>query len=586
MPESKIGPTGYLARWALIALMCMAGTLALQSMGGAQAQAQNEPLSLGTITVNDVTDPSCPAGYSCQGIQVTCPGLSVARQGFIATIDPAVPTEAVAVFSSGGGGVTYWGDAAAAQAAIGELRQQGFMIVQHRWMRAWYQADPGEQPGPALSACRSATLYRWVYDNLYVPLGLDPPVGECGFCITGSSGGASQASFPLTHYGLDVILDAVVPTGGPAHGSISKGCLQTAGEEDYWFAPSEANTIDRSYGYGSDGPCSQHDPTATPQWDCDSLAVAGRDHYHPSTRVHFIFGKEDGGVARSHATDYHAALGQGASPHLAWELVASGHVVQLTTEGAQAIKKALLASTSGGATSPSPAPTPITTQCDSPTGSITTGPTAELDPRSVTLTSASRKAPVRTAVMLSGRVEADDPSCREGVSVQIRRRVLGTTEFLNAALVETGEDGTFQKAVEIQANADYIAFLRGREPCAESISAAVTVLAKPLLEAQADPVVVSKGARFFVYGRLYPAHPDTRVVLLTRKDGVWTDVGRTTLDRNSAYKFERKAVWEGRRAFRVEWRNHDKDHERAKSSRLIVRIRVARTSDTGGTRSR
>ena len=52
-------------------------------------------------------------------------------------------------------------------------------------------------------------MARWVYDNLHG--------GSSGAasCATGNSGGAMQVSFLLSHYGLEEILSAVVPTGGP-----------------------------------------------------------------------------------------------------------------------------------------------------------------------------------------------------------------------------------------------------------------------------------------------------------------------------------------------------------------------------------
>jgi hypothetical protein len=72
--------------------------------------------------------------------------------------------------------------------------------------------------------------------------------------LIGNSGGASRSSCALSHYGLESLLDAAVPSGGPPHAAQTKGCLRTSGQEAYWYDSGASATID-SYGFqGTSGP--------------------------------------------------------------------------------------------------------------------------------------------------------------------------------------------------------------------------------------------------------------------------------------------------------------------------------------------
>lgn len=307
-----------------------------------------DPLPLGTLTTTSHEDSSCPAGHTCQAFDVICPMLQDSRSGFLAKAEPTVQTRGVVVLASGGHGTAYWAKSSTSEALIQDLQNEGFLVVQFRWTKSWLKSKKAEEAGPARVACRPATVVRWVYDNYYSPLGIDPALGECGFCISGNSGGSSQVSYPLSHFGLDSILDAVVPTAGPAHAALSKGCLRVSGEEDYWFDWGESANIDGSYGYGEGGPCAVNDATWTSRWDEDSLDALDRDQYHASTRVHVIFGDDDykRTVSWFHATDYIDRLIGAGSPYVTLEIVRAGHTIHDYPDGAAAIKAALLASAS------------------------------------------------------------------------------------------------------------------------------------------------------------------------------------------------------------------------------------------------
>jgi hypothetical protein len=95
---------------------------------------------------------------------------------------------------------------------LAELSAAGFRTVQLQWIDGWLFASPGKEEGHVRLACRPATVARWVHDHLH------EPSPSAAFCATGNSGGASQISYMLSHYGLEEILAAVVPSGGPPMG--------------------------------------------------------------------------------------------------------------------------------------------------------------------------------------------------------------------------------------------------------------------------------------------------------------------------------------------------------------------------------
>jgi hypothetical protein len=167
-------------------------------------------------------------------------------------------------------------------------------------------------------------------------------VGEAGFVITGNSGGASQVGYALTHYGLDEIVDVVIPTGGPPHSALAKSCMDNPAERGYWFDLGTRQFIDRGFGfYDGNGPAARQDSAFIPRWLEESHATGGNDYFHPRTRVHFIIGANDGGM-RTIAADYYTRLRAEGTPFLAWELAPNTpHLVISTEAGRAALRNAI-----------------------------------------------------------------------------------------------------------------------------------------------------------------------------------------------------------------------------------------------------
>jgi hypothetical protein len=302
------------------------------------------PWPLGTLTLNGQSDPAVPAGYSSLGYVVSCPGVAQDARGFLAVAAHRGIPRGVIVFCTGGGGMGYWSDhLPEAHAMAEELRDMGFTIVQVRWGVNWLETIAGNEAGQAHLGCRPATVFKHIYETYYAPLGVLPSrIGEAGFCITGNSGGASQVGYALTHYGLDDILDVVIPTGGPPHSALAKSCMTNADERGYWFDLGTRQFIDRGFGFYMNGPAARQDAAFIPRWQEESHSTGGNDYVHPKTRVHFIIGGNDRGM-QTIGGDYFQRLRSEGTPHLAWEIAPNTpHLVISTEIGRAALKNAIL----------------------------------------------------------------------------------------------------------------------------------------------------------------------------------------------------------------------------------------------------
>jgi Calx-beta domain-containing protein len=316
--------------------------LVLLSAGLAAAPPAAAAEPLGALTVTGTGDGSCPAGHACTRFTVSCPGVSVDRDGFYAVSpSPAGTPRGVIVFFSGGSGTLYWGPDDPAEAALVERlhTQHGYVVVQVRWQGNWQAAPSGQAAGLPAVSCRPATVIEHLYDAVFLPLGLAVTPGICGFCVTGTSGGSAQAAYAISHFGLDDVLQGVFPVSGPTHAAISEGCRRDVREEDLYWYPNGAS-IDEAYGFlTKNGPCFKHDPSWDPTWEADAVDAPGADHLHPGTRVHLILGEADI-PQRTRGEDYVRTLTDGGSPYVEVSLVDDmGHA--LNAGGIAALEDAL-----------------------------------------------------------------------------------------------------------------------------------------------------------------------------------------------------------------------------------------------------
>jgi len=301
-------------------------------------------MALGTLSLLTNVHPPCITGSTCYAFKVAnCPAVSLPARGRLATAAPTTTARGVMVFFSGGDGSALWSDGNGLDGAfLDDLRAQGFWIIQVGWIDGWTMAAPGEDSGSAHLACRPATVVRWAYDNVYVPLGLVHTPERCGFCITGNSGGSSQVAYALTSYGLDSILDGAFPTSGPTHAAQEKGCV--LGPQHYAYAEAEAQRFDDAAGYnGSPGPCVLHDPSYGARWQEESVDTGANDLVYPTTRVDVIIGALDCGDAPAHASDFYDALAGAGTPFVSLDAIPNmHHAITNSQDGLDALEDAIL----------------------------------------------------------------------------------------------------------------------------------------------------------------------------------------------------------------------------------------------------
>ena len=117
--------------------------------------------------------------------------------------------------------------------------------MQLKWLGGWLIGTPGEEEGHVRLACRPATVARWVYDNLHET---EP---AAAYCAAGNSGGAAQISYMLTHYGLEEVLDLIIPNGGPPMGRLDRACIpgDTASNPLWYPSGWPTRIIDAGFGF-------------------------------------------------------------------------------------------------------------------------------------------------------------------------------------------------------------------------------------------------------------------------------------------------------------------------------------------------
>ncbi len=347
------------------------GAFLLLVVGAASLEAQTS-FNLGEIVINPVglaADPAPPpAPYETpvpfQVINMDEVIDTYPAYGYYSLARPNVPAgseRGLVMCFTGGSGTTWW-NRSAGQTLLVDLtqwlRDQGFAIVQVRWAATWHHAKRNDPalPGVARLACQPATIIRYIHDNIYPQFdrGTNGP-GEAGFCLTGNSGGSSQVSYALSHYGLDSIVDVLIPTGGPPHSDMARSILapMTGPGSEYWQDDGTMNNFDLGFGIFNNGPALNRDtsPLWKARWDAASVGTGGSDYVHPATRIDFILGENDsranGGTGMIPVFEgYYNRLKDASptSPFITTPVIVpgTGHNVLTTEAGVEAFKTAVM----------------------------------------------------------------------------------------------------------------------------------------------------------------------------------------------------------------------------------------------------
>jgi len=101
----------------------------------------------------------------------------------------------------------------------------GFEVVQVSWADDWELiSDPLTGTGNIqVAACRPATVFNWVNQNLFLP-GVLGNNKAAGMCAVGDSAGSAAVVYSLAYYGAYNWFDYVSLLSGPVFGDIEQGC--------------------------------------------------------------------------------------------------------------------------------------------------------------------------------------------------------------------------------------------------------------------------------------------------------------------------------------------------------------------------
>lgn len=303
----------------------------------------------GTVTarelgVSQLSGPPSRCGQgTCYPLEVTCPDIEQAASVILRVRSKASGANRGTIYlATGGGGRKFWADSFGrpAEKALKKLRKKGFKTVEVLWEDSWLDGRSARE-GQAKLACRPATVARWIYDNLHAGGAAAP------YCATGNSGGSSQVSYMLSHYGLDQILSSVVPSSGPPMGRIDRGCLERQDPDlpNMIYGSSARQTIDRSFGfYRNDGPCVNRQTSFGKRFTKASVAARGpRNYRYRNTMVWFVFGADDSGSSVGQGLFYHDKLVESGSPLVGMSVAPrTPHAAPSTRNGANMIRDVLL----------------------------------------------------------------------------------------------------------------------------------------------------------------------------------------------------------------------------------------------------
>ena len=184
------------------------------------------PRPLGSFTLGRPGAPTsgCPAGFTCYNFATICPNIVQTHNGdgHIAIMRPAGAATQLDIFFPPAGGQFWYRNPMLVDPFYQQLIAAGHIVVDVQWSNnVWYSAAPGELAGPEALACRPATVMRWVHDN-WLPTGVR-------YAVIGSSAGSSAVSYSLTTYGLDSLVQLLVPISGPPHARLTYNCLNPSG---------------------------------------------------------------------------------------------------------------------------------------------------------------------------------------------------------------------------------------------------------------------------------------------------------------------------------------------------------------------
>lgn len=227
---------------------------------------------------------STSGGASCLALEISeCPDVPEPAIVELRITSAVGAERGVVSFGSGGGGVVFYNNGSS---LVQRLSAQGYTIVERAWRTAWTAGGSGM----VASACRYATVLRWLKDQRAANVAL---------CASGNSGGAAELGYTLGFYGSAALLELVVPTGGPVASRWDHYCH---GDTDTAWQSSCQDLLPDGFCTGRTVVCSSAEAGGTQGGSCagDDATLLANSVLAPTavkdygtTYAHFMQGLED-----------------------------------------------------------------------------------------------------------------------------------------------------------------------------------------------------------------------------------------------------------------------------------------------------
>jgi hypothetical protein len=255
-------------------------------------QSEN-PDPLGTVAVqSESCAPGAVTGTKCYSLTVSCPSVSDIHAEVKSSV-PSGPASGTVVFVGGGGATGFYEGYTFGTNIVDSVVQHGYTAVQISFPDAsqGWLTGPG---GARALACRVATVFRWMYDNVHIAGAAAP------FCGHGESAGSTALAFSLSHYGMASFFSMVEAAAGPPLARIDHGCLC---HQHPVLGPCSPNLIPQCYEPDVKAivDTTYSTPICTQGSDSDALTfihdsvLSGSDTLvaFPNTDIHQLFGDND-----------------------------------------------------------------------------------------------------------------------------------------------------------------------------------------------------------------------------------------------------------------------------------------------------
>jgi len=307
-------------------------------------------------TISGISTISCQGAIKngvCQQMTVSCPGLPDV-QAYVKTNTPTGTSLGTVTYNTGtDGNGLYESIFTYGTTAVQNVLNAGFTTVQIDWGTPFNTNQPDGWvigPGGVLaSACRYATVTKWIYDNI------ENDNTSVPYCATANSGGAGALAYALSQYNSSSILSMAEVTSGPPTGRLDWGCGCLEGKLSVQcgsssslgtcFGKADAPVWDPAYNpTATTGVCSAGVGGTLPPGGLnfflgDSVEAPGAVYSFPKTYVNLVFGGADNSSAIPIGQDWFNNI----STTKAQACVAGGlHSLANTLAGAQQIANDLI----------------------------------------------------------------------------------------------------------------------------------------------------------------------------------------------------------------------------------------------------